>query len=368
MTKPLKVLAVSASGIMSGAERVLLDYASSGPDRAEQWTLAIPPGRFRDRVSEADLAWIDLPVLHLGGGAKAERLLRSVTGTVHASRVIRSAAREADVVVVNSVRALPAVWLARTRTPVAWLVHDVIEREGIRRLVRLVRSCIDRAIGVSEAAVAFARECGIPSTVVVNGTAWPIEPAYADRLSTVPVVGINGAITPWKGHRVFLDAAELVTSDARFEILGGAPFEGDRDYEASLIAQAEQSAIADRIEFLGQRDDPKDVMRRWSIAVSASIEPEAGPLAVLEAMSLGIAVIVTDHGGAPELAGDTGRTVPPGDAAALASAIESLLEDPTARADLGRRARSRVADRFTLQESKRKFGVVLRELTSGPPR
>ncbi len=364
MSRSLEVLAVSASGIMSGAERVLFDYALSGRDRGERWTLAIPPGRFRDVVDEAGIDWIDLPVLHVGQGGTIERIVRSLLGSVRAARSIRAASADADVIVVNSVRALPAMWMAHSRTPVAWLIHDVIEREGIRRMVRLVKSGVDLAIGVSEASVSFAKASGIRSTVVANGTQWPVEPATSSAESGPPIIGITAALTPWKGHRVFLEAAAMTTGDARFEVLGGAPFEGDEDYAASLIAQAEASPIAERIEFLGQRTDPRAVMRRWSIAVSASIEPEAGPLAVLEAMSLGLAVVVTDHGGGPELVADTGLVVPPGDAAAMSAAFQSLLDDPERRSDLGQRGRARIGEHFTLDDAATAFGATLRELSA----
>ena len=69
-------------------------------------------------------------------------------------------------------------------------------------------------------------------------------------------------------------------------------------------------------------------MRHWSVAVVPSVEPEAGPLVVLEAMSIGVPLVATAHGGPVEVVGRAGLLVPPRDPQALAGAIRSLLDDP----------------------------------------
>ena len=66
--------------------------------------------------------------------------------------------------------------------------------------------------------------------------------------------------------------------------------------------------------------------------MSASIDPEAGPLTALEAMSVGVPFVATDHGGVTEVLGEAGLLVPPGDADALAAAITRLLDDAALRA------------------------------------
>ena len=94
---------------------------------------------------------------------------------------------------------------------------------------------------------------------------------------------------------------------------------------------------------LGHVADPAERMRRWTVAVSASVEPEACPLNVLEAMSLGVPVVATDHGGAPEVLDGAGLLVPPGDPAALADSLTRLLGDADLRARCARLGRDRVA-------------------------
>mgnify|MGYP002136378479 CR=1 FL=1 len=103
-----------------------------------------------------------------------------------------------------------------------------------------------------------------------------------------PVIGIMGVLTDWKGHRVLLQALATLP-DVRCEIAGSA-FHADADYEMELRQMAEAPELAGRVTFLGHVD-PLPTMRRWNVLVSASTSPEASPVVVLEAMSLGVPVI-----------------------------------------------------------------------------
>jgi glycosyltransferase involved in cell wall biosynthesis len=146
------------------------------------------------------------------------------------------------------------------------------------------------------------------------------------------VVGCAAALTSWKGQDVLLEAARLLPAEVRIELAGGS-FPKDGPYVEGLHRSAAADDLAGRVAFLGRVDDPLECMRRWTVCVSPSTDPEAGPLHVLEAMSVGVPLVGTDHGGTPEVLGDAGLLVPPSDGPALAHAISRLLEDP----DLHRR-------------------------------
>jgi glycosyltransferase involved in cell wall biosynthesis len=99
------------------------------------------------------------------------------------------------------------------------------------------------------------------------------------------------------------------------------------------------------VRVLGQWP-PEAVHRAWKAAllgIVPSICQEACPTVIIEAMQAGLPVVATAMGGIPDLVveGQTGRLVPPGDASALAAAIESLLADPAAVARLGQAGRRR---------------------------
>jgi glycosyltransferase involved in cell wall biosynthesis len=153
-------------------------------------------------------------------------------------------------------------------------------------------------------------------------------------------VGQAALLVAWKGQAVVLDAVALLP-EIRCELAGGT-LPTTEAYRDALTARAAQPDLAGRVRFLGHVD-AIDTMRGWDVAVLASTSPEAGPLAVLEAMSLGLPVVATDHGGSAELLADgCGILVPPGDPAALAKGIAQALDDAV-RPALAAASRQRVA-------------------------
>jgi glycosyltransferase involved in cell wall biosynthesis len=114
--------------------------------------------------------------------------------------------------------------------------------------------------------------------------------------------------------------------DAALALVGQGPLESD------LRATAEQLDIADRVHFLGYRSDAVTVMAGFDVFTLPSAH-EGRPVALMEAMSLGLPVVVTAVGGMVDMVDDgiTGLMVPPGNAAALADALATLVQSPTAR-------------------------------------
>ncbi len=99
---------------------------------------------------------------------------------------------------------------------------------------------------------------------------------------------------------------------------------------------------ADRVDFVGRQEERSDatgLYRRCSIYCFPSFGEPYGTHLV-EAMSCGRPVVVTDSGGPPHLVSDKGAILfPAGDAAALSRALCDLLRDPTRRAAMGRHNR-----------------------------
>lgn len=357
-----RLLAVSPTGLSSGAERVLVAHLAAARERGWTVTVACPPGPLTDALAGLDVPVTPLPELKLGEGPRPAAAAAMAARWVPAARALRRAARRSDVVVVNGVLALPAVRLARVDVPVAWLVHDVVVRRDLALVARLGAPAVRRALAVSGAAGLLAGRLGLDVAVVRNGVRWPVEPAD-EAPPGPPVVGISGMVTPWKGHAVLLEAMAQLPH-AVLEVLGGT-FPRDAEHRAAVEARAGRADLAGRVRFLGHHADPLAVMRRWTVAVNASTSPEAASLAVLEAMSLGLPVVATDHGGTPEVLGAAGRLVPPGDADALAGAIAALLDDAAARRACGAVGRAAVAGGLDAATSARRFAAELDALSRG---
>ena len=317
---PFRVLAITPTGVFSGAERVLLAHARRGRSLGDHWTIAAPDGVCADRIEADGIARLRVPELKLDSGPRLFAAFVLLLRQLWALRLVRRELSQADIVVANSVMCLPLLRVARCRAPVVWLVHDVITRTDLRRLAQLTVGAVDEALPVSNAAGELARQLGVPVKVIRNGVdvapVAPIPPTVDP-----PIVGLNGVLTHWKGQHVLLEAAARTRHRFVVELLGGA-LPKDGPYEEALRDRAQQEDLAGRVKLLGHQEDTASVMGRWAVAVSASVEPEAGPLAVLEAMALGRPVVVTDHGGAPEVVDGAGVIVPPDDPTALADAIE----------------------------------------------
>ena len=100
-----------------------------------------------------------------------------------------------------------------------------------------------------------------------------------------------------------------------------------------------------QVSFSGWLDDPAPLLDSGDIFVLPSLEEGSGSIALLEAMRYGLAVVVSDVDGIPEvITGDVeGLLVPPGDSAALAAALTRLIHDRPLRERLARAASARHA-------------------------
>src|SRR5712691_4496624 len=150
-----------------------------------------------------------------------------------------------------------------------------------------------------------------------------------------------------KGVEYLLRAfAQLAVPNARLVIVGHGPD------EPRLRQLSDSLAITARTEFLGLRDDVPDLLRTAHVFVHPCLWQEACGLGVLEAMASGCAVVASRVGALPEIVtdGQTGLLVPPGDAVALAAALDRLLGEPLLQARLGHAARGAAVERFGLKQ------------------
>jgi len=187
--------------------------------------------------------------------------------------------------------------------------------------------------------------------------AWRLPPG-------APVVMLPARLTRWKGAELLLDAMALMPFQEAYCVLVGSD-QGRRAYADRLVARAERLGLAGRVRFAGHCDDMPAALQLADVVVSASLKPEPFGRVVIEAQAMGRPVVVSDHGGAAETVqpGLTGWRVPPGDAAALADALQiALWLDPEQKAELADRARDSVLTYFTTTAMQQATLAVYREL------
>jgi glycosyltransferase involved in cell wall biosynthesis len=124
------------------------------------------------------------------------------------------------------------------------------------------------------------------------------------------------------------------------------------------------SPAAARIHVLGHRADAVGITAACDVFVLPSTKREGLARSLIEAMAQGVAPVVTDCGGSPELVteGVNGLVVPVNDSGALAAAIARLHDDPDLRGRLGAAARERIRNDFRIEDTIAKTLELYRSL------
>jgi glycosyltransferase involved in cell wall biosynthesis len=181
------------------------------------------------------------------------------------------------------------------------------------------------------------------------------------------LVGTSGRLVWEKGYRELIQAAERLgrrpgLPRLRFVVLGSG-----RDV-GGIRARVDRAGLADRFVFLGYRLDPEIWLSALDLFVLAS-RREGLPMALLEALALGLPAVATDVRGSRELipSGDTGRLVPLDQPEALADAIEEVARMPDRGEAIGLAA-ARHVGRHYRQEAllERTLGLIEAVIAGGP--
>jgi glycosyltransferase involved in cell wall biosynthesis len=159
-----------------------------------------------------------------------------------------------------------------------------------------------------------------------------------------PLIGIVARLVPIKRHEDFIAASALVASripDALFLVVG------DGERRAELEALVRRQGLAERVRFLGWRQDLDRIYADLDVVVLTSAN-EGSPVSLIEAMAAARPVIATSVGGIPDLVehGVNGLLARAGDPSATAEAIVSLLANPERRRAMGEAGRKRVHDAY----------------------
>lgn len=278
------------------------------------------------------------------GGARVETVPIRRAGTeIRAVPALRRATRGVDVVHAHGLRAGTAAALAGRR-PLVVTWHNAVLAAGPAGRVlalgeRLVARRADVNLGASADLVDRVRALG-GRDVRLTAVAPPRPVPTRDRaqvraelgLTDEPLVVNVGRLHPQKGQADLIDAA-LRWRDRR--PVPVVVIAGDGPLRPELELRIESTGAPVRL--LGHRRDVADLLAAADVVVLTSLW-EARPFAVQEAMHLARAVVATDVGGVAGLVGAAASLVPAGDVDALDRAVRGLLDDPGARAELGRRA------------------------------
>ena len=142
--------------------------------------------------------------------------------------------------------------------------------------------------------------------------------------------------------------------EARLAMIGDGPLRPAVERVISGLG------VEDRVRLLGAQDHAHvvDLMRRAAVFMQHSVVAPSGdregtPVAILEAGAAAVPVVATRHEGIAEavIDGETGLLVEEGDVNGMAAAVADLLADPERARQLGRAARSRIEEKYSMQAS-----------------
>ncbi len=233
----------------------------------------------------------------------------------------------------------------RLRIPVTLFSWQTVPRpdtlrDRLRRR-RVLRSVAGAVAGNTQAAALIERAQPALPVAVMPQTGAAL-PAAASSVSGPLAIAFFGRLVPEKGLDFLFRAAVKVLGSWTIDVVGTGPA------QVELEQLAERLGISARITWHGAlpRSDLGVVWARANCLVVPSratrdwVEIQ-GPVAI-DAMARGLPVVVTGTGALPEVVGDAGIVVPEDDAAALAEALQTLLDEPAERSRLGAEGRRRV--------------------------
>ena len=273
-----------------------------------------------------------------------------------------------------------------TKAPMITTIHDlsylVVPEFAHPNLRRYLESSVPRTLQRASHVIAVSEmtrrdiieRYGVdPSrvTTIYNGVdGWFYEPdeAAVDRALEHfglrrPYFIIVGTVEPRKNHLALLRAfAQLYDKrkDVSLAIVGSPGWLSE-----PIIAEIEKSAMTMAVRYLRFVDDTWiPALYAGSVALVAPSWYEGFGLPVLEAMACGAAVITSDRGSLPEVAGDNAILVPPGDIGELAGSMERLLDDSALRTNLIRRGREHAAT-FSWRTAAEAHVALYRQVAAG---
>lgn len=309
-----------------------------------------------DASTAEHFGWTDARRWWPGGPTGVVTWRRRLTGVLEGADVIHAHGLQAGLAVAWALagrRRRPRVVLSLHNPPpggggrgIRGRVASALGAVAVRRAELVTGASSDLVALAVRLGGRDARLAPVPSPLVPGLLAQPL-PTAGQREAAAAALGLGAGaarpllltvarIAPQKRLDVVVSAARLLRErhDVVWAVAGGG--------DPLDLAVLEGEATGTGLVLLGARTDVATLVRAASLLVVSS-DWEARALVVQEAMAAGTPVVATRVGGLPDLVEHTGRLVPPGDPAALAAAVEAVLDelrtDPARAATLVERAR-----------------------------
>jgi glycosyltransferase involved in cell wall biosynthesis len=388
---PQPILFVHHANDMYGADIGLI-HSIQSLDRQEYFPIVILPADMPTGMLSPELERLGVEYHFANLGIlrrkylKPRAILRLAIELPKGIAYVRSVARDRRVALVYTntfVTVSGAIGGKLAGVPVLWHIREILSLPRPVRwlLCKTLGLCADRVVCISKAVrdsvLKEAPNLARKSVVVYNAVSVAASDGVGRDIGLreelglpqgVPLVGMVGRISHWKGQEILAEAAALVLRnhrDAHF-VAVGSYFADESHYLQKLTSLISDLGLDGKFHLVGYRSNVTDAYRALDVFVLPSMKPEPFGRVTVEAMMQGRAVIATNHGGTVELIEDgvTGMLVPPSDPTALAAAIESLLVDRPMREKMGRAAALYANQKFGLSGYGSQMRNIINELVA----
>ena len=341
----MKVLHINAGNLYGGVETILITLARHRdlcPQMETEFALC-----FADRLSQ-ELTEVGARV-HLLGNVRASR----PTTIWRARRKLAELLRHEhfDLVVCHSAwpHAMFAPVARTAQKPlVFWLHNRVNGQHWSERWARVSEPNLVLCVSRNTQETARRLFPNTPNEVFysplllrdasfTDAERTELRAALATPEDATVIVQVS-RLEPWKGHLLHLEALSRLRDLPGWICwqVGGAQRPHEAKYFAEIKDAAGRLGIANRVRFLGQRNDVPELLAAANIFCQPNTATEGFSIAFMEAFRARLPIVTTALGGTSEMVDDScGVLVQPGDVAAIAAALRHLIQDRSLRVRLG---------------------------------
>lgn len=383
--RPIKVLFVSHSSGMWGAERSLLLLLKNIDRKHFEPIVILPcPGPLKEKIDNLDIKiyevwspwWVKLQV---GEARFGRRIIKEIIQEIIAVfRLCRIVSKEKVAVIYTNtiVKFSGAITAFITKKPHLWHIREIIpDNPNLRSvlphkmLFKLISRTSRTIIANSNATTAQFQ--GINSDEKIRVIYNTSETTEVENSNYFPDIGgvkltdwIVAVVGTFQKRKAQDDAiravkiAERAITNIKLLLIG----DGQKEYKDYLENLCSELNISDRIVFTGYRNDVPQILPHCKLLLMPSWNEPFGRV-VIEAMAAGVPVIGANNGGVKEIIQDgiTGYLVPPKNPAEIAKKMIYLFHHPLLAQQMGNNGKKVVEEKFSVQNYTRCVENIIRE-------
>nr|WP_237716521.1 glycosyltransferase family 4 protein [Alicyclobacillus hesperidum] len=174
---------------------------------------------------------------------------------------------------------------------------------------------------------------------------------------------LYGRIIRWKGYDIAINALSMISVNVRSRLTCSVVGDcSDPVYYAELVELVRDLGLHDIVRFGPSvpREHVPVLLDSADVVIHSAVNPDPLPTVVLEAMAKGKVVIASRVGGVPEIIEDgvSGYTVPPDNPQELAKLIERVVSQINSSYSVGKAARERILDVFSIDKKVERFNEL----------